>query len=135
MDKVSIGSRREFHVENAFRFNMKGPVRWIISHLLRYPFLPLVMGTAAVVNNFVYSYIQIFIGQAFDSISTPGFVLSALFPPIMGIMACAAGQGTTGILRNFTMEFLAQRIAFWEKALPFTGASGSVISWPAPPMM
>jgi ATP-binding cassette subfamily B protein len=109
-EEVTLGSRREFRVESAHTYNMKGPVRWIFSHLLRYPLFPLIMGIAAVANNFVYSYIQIFVGQAFDLISSPGFLLSVLVTPVLGILACALGQGTTGIVRNFTTEFLAQRI-------------------------
>jgi ATP-binding cassette subfamily B protein len=107
---ASLGSRREFQVEYAYKYNVKGPVRWILSHLLRYPLFPLIMGIAAVANNFVYSYIQIFVGQAFDLISAPGFLLSALLTPVLGILACALGQGTTGVVRNYTTEFLAQRI-------------------------
>ena len=107
---ASLGSRREFQVEYAYKYNLKGPVRWILSHLLRYPLFPLIMGIAAVANNFVYSYIQIFVGQAFDLISAPGFLLSALLTPVLGILACALGQGTTGVVRNYTTEFLAQRI-------------------------
>ena len=109
-EEVSFASRHEFRVESAHAFNVKSPVRWVISHLLRYPLFPLIMGFAAVANNFVYSYIQIFIGRAFDLISIPGFLLSTLLAPVLGILACALGQGTTGIVRNFTTEFLAQRI-------------------------
>ncbi len=108
--EVSLGSLREFQVESAHSYNVKGPVRWIISHLLRYPVLPLIMSIAAVVNNFAYSYIQVFVGRAFDLISAPGFQLSVLIYLILGILAFAVGQGMTGILGNFSMEFLAQRI-------------------------
>ena len=108
--EVSLGSLREFQVESAHNYNVKGPVRWIISHLLRYPVLPLIMSIAAVVNNFAYSYIQVFVGRAFDLISAPGFQLSVLIYLILGILAFAVGQGITGILGNFSMEFLAQRI-------------------------
>ncbi len=108
--EVSLGSLREFQVESAHSYNVKGPVRWIISHLLRYPLLPLIMSIAAVVNNAAYSYIQVFVGRAFDLVSTPGFQGSVLVYPILGILASAVGQGLTGILRNFSMEFLAQRI-------------------------
>ena len=107
---ISLGSLREFQVESAHSYNVKGPVRWIISHLLRYPVLPLIMSIAAVVNNFAYSYIQVFVGRAFDLISAPGFQLSVLIYLILGILAFAVGQGITGILGNFSMEFLAQRI-------------------------
>jgi ATP-binding cassette subfamily B protein len=108
--EISISPRREFRVESAHIYNMKGPMRWVISHLLRHPLFPLIMLVAAVANNFVYSYIQIFVGKAFDLVSSPGFLLSALSAPVVGILACALGQGTTGIVRNFTTEFLAQRI-------------------------
>jgi ATP-binding cassette subfamily B protein len=77
---------------------------------LRYPVFPLIIAVAAVANNFVYSYIQIFIGQAFDLISAPGFLISALLAPVLGILACALGQGLTGIVRNFTTEILAQSV-------------------------
>jgi len=40
--ELSLGSRREFQVENAYTYNVKGPVSWIFSHLLRYPLLPLI---------------------------------------------------------------------------------------------
>jgi ATP-binding cassette subfamily B protein len=108
--EVSLGFQREFQVESAHSYNVKGPVRWIISHMLRYPVLPLIMSIAAVVNNFAYSYIQVFVGRAFDLISAPGFQLSVLIYIILGILAFAVGQGITGILGNFSMEFLAQRI-------------------------
>jgi hypothetical protein len=39
-----------------------------------------------------------------------GFEMAALLAPVFGIMAFAAGQGLTGILRNFSVEFLAQKI-------------------------
>jgi ATP-binding cassette subfamily B protein len=109
-NEIVSSSRYEFHVEGAHSYNLKGPVRWILSHLLRYPLFPIIIILAAVANNFVYSYIQIFVGRAFDLISSPGFILSALKTPVLGILACALGQGTTGIIRNFTTEFLAQRI-------------------------
>lgn len=109
-DNTSFASRREFQSASAHAYNMKSPVRWVISHLMRYPVLPLIMGLAAVANNFVYSAIQVFVGKAFDIISSPGFLLAALLTPVLGILACALGQGTTGIIRNFTTEFLAQRI-------------------------
>ena len=87
-EEVSLGSRLEFRAESAHVFNVKGPVRWIISHLMRYPLFPLIMGFAAVANNFLYSYIQILVGQAFDLISAPGFLLSALLTPVLGFIEC-----------------------------------------------
>jgi len=103
-------TKREFQVKNEYQYNRKGPLRWVLSHLMRYPLLPLVLIAGAVVNNFAYSYIQVFVGRAFDVILVPGFQLSALVIPIIAILASAAGQGVTGVLRNFSAEVLAQKV-------------------------
>ena len=103
-------TKREFQVKNEYQYNRKGPLRWVFSHLMRYPLLPLVLVAAAVANNFAYSYIQVFVGRAFDVIRVPGFQISALVIPVIAILASAAGQGVTGVLRNFSVEVLAQKI-------------------------
>jgi len=103
-------TKREFQVKNEYQYNRKGPLRWVFSHLMRYPLLPLVLVAAAVANNFAYSYIQVCVGRAFDVIRVPGFQISALVIPVIAILASAAGQGVTGVLRNFSVEVLAQKI-------------------------
>ncbi len=103
-------SKKEFRLENEYEYNRTSPVRWILSHLLRYPLLPLLAIAAAVINNFGHSYIQIFIGQAFDVIISENWVTAALVVPAVGAFAGAAGQGIMGLARNWTTEFIAQRI-------------------------
>ena len=103
-------TKREFWVESQHRYSLKGPLRWVLSHLLRYPYLPLGMLTAAVINNFAYSGIQVFVGRAFDAVSAAGFELGDLRFPVLAILVCALTQGLLGVGRNTAMEFLAQRI-------------------------
>ncbi|NIP22936.1 MAG: hypothetical protein GWO38_03725, partial [Phycisphaerae bacterium] len=80
-------SKKEFRLENEYEYNRSGPVRWIISHLLRYPMLPILAVLAAIVNNVGYSYIQIFIGRAFDVIVSENWVTAALVVPAVGAFA------------------------------------------------
>jgi ATP-binding cassette subfamily B protein len=103
-------SKKEFRLENEYEYNRSGPVRWIVSHLIRYPVLPVLAVLAAIVNNVGYSSIQIFIGQAFDIIVSENWVTAALVVPAVGAFAGAAGQGLMGLGRNFATEFIAQRI-------------------------
>lgn len=103
-------TKREFRLENEYPYNRSGPLRWIISHLLRYPFFPLAMILAAIVNNLAYSNIQIFVGRGFDLITTPDWRTTELLILALSAMGAAAGQGVTGLIRNFSVEFLAQRI-------------------------
>ncbi|MQY72130.1 MAG: ATP-binding cassette domain-containing protein, partial [Dehalococcoidia bacterium] len=65
---------------------------------------------AAVLNNLAYSYIQIFIGQGFDQIITPGWRTVELLMLALGVLGSAGIQSVTGLIRNFAVEFLAQRI-------------------------
>jgi ATP-binding cassette subfamily B protein len=103
-------SKREFRLDEEYRYNRSGPVRWIISHVLRYPLFPLGMAVAAVLNNAFYSYIQIFIGRAFDLITTPGWQTASLLGIAVTVMGLAIGQGLMGLARNFSIEFAAQRV-------------------------
>jgi ATP-binding cassette subfamily B protein len=103
-------SKKEFTVANAYSYHRGSPRRWLISHVLRYPLFPLGMLLAALVNNLCYSYIQIFVGRAFDLITSPDWPISALLALALGAAAVAVGQGLTGLARNYCGEFLAQRV-------------------------
>ena len=103
-------TKREFRLENEIHYNRSGPVRWIIAHLVRYPLFPLIAILAAIFNNVAYSYIQIFIGRGFDLIVKPGWEMAALLALVFGVLGSALGQGLTGLMRNYSVEFLAQRI-------------------------
>jgi ATP-binding cassette subfamily B protein len=103
-------AKSEFSLEDEHRYNRSGPVRWIISHAIRYPIFPLGTILTAAINNWAYSYRQILVGRAFDLVTTPGWERSALLAIALGVAAAAIGQGLTGLLRNFSIEFLAQRI-------------------------
>ena len=108
-------TKREFRLENEYRFDRSGPARWIVSHLLRYPLFPLAAILAAILNNLFYSNIQVLIGRAFDLITAPGW-LSQETPTLpllilaLSVMGMAIGQGLTGLARNSSVEFVAQRI-------------------------
>jgi ATP-binding cassette subfamily B protein len=103
-------AKREFQIENEYQYDRRTPVRWVLSHMLRYPILPLGLVVCAVVNNFAYSAIQVFVGRAFDVIRVQGFGMPDLLLPVFGILASATGQGLMGILRNFSVELLAQKV-------------------------
>jgi ATP-binding cassette subfamily B protein len=102
--------KKEFRAEKEFHYNRKGPVVWIISHTLRYPLFPVAAILAAIVNNFSYSSIQLAIGRGFDIITKQGWEIQALLAVVFTIGALALGQGIFGLVRNFSIEFIAQRI-------------------------
>ncbi|MBU0705316.1 MAG: ABC transporter ATP-binding protein/permease [Chloroflexi bacterium] len=103
-------TKREFRLEKEHHYNRSGPVRWIISHLARYLIFPLVVILAAILNNWAYSYRQILIGRGFDLIIVPAWETTALLMLALGVMGAAATQSVSGLIRNFAIEFLAQRV-------------------------
>ncbi|VAW30885.1 Heterodimeric efflux ABC transporter, permease/ATP-binding subunit 1 [hydrothermal vent metagenome] len=103
-------SKKEFRVEDEYSYNHSSPIRWIASHLLRYPWLPLLVTVASIINNVAASYVQIFIGRSFDLISTPGWTTSALLALALAVFGVVVGQSVLGLTRNYTNEFIAQLI-------------------------
>ncbi|MBM4458786.1 MAG: ABC transporter ATP-binding protein [Chloroflexi bacterium] len=110
-----MATRREFKLANEYLYNRSGPVRWVISHALRYPiFAPLAL-LAAILNNYLYGNIQLSIGRAFDLIISPGWIggstpRTGLLFLALTVLAIALGQGLTGLARNYAVEFLAHKV-------------------------
>jgi ATP-binding cassette subfamily B protein len=109
-DELTVKTKREFRLEKEYAYSRSGPVRWIVSHLLRYPVFPLATILMAVVNNWAYSYRQVLVGRAFDLITTPDWVRSQLLVLVVSVVVAAVVQGVTGLLRSFSVEFLAQLV-------------------------
>jgi ATP-binding cassette subfamily B protein len=103
-------TKREFRLENEYRYKRSGPVRWIVSHMMRYPLLPLAMVLMAVVNNYAYSYRQVYIGEGFDLVTAPGWENAALLRLALGVIGVTVVQAVTGLVRNYSSDFLALRI-------------------------
>ncbi len=103
-------SKKEFRVENDYDYNRSGPTRWILSHVLRYPWLPVLVTAASIINNFSASFVQVFIGRAFDLISTPGWAATALLGVAFSVFGAVAAQSGLGIVRNYANEYIAQLI-------------------------
>ncbi|MBN1697649.1 MAG: ABC transporter ATP-binding protein [Spirochaetales bacterium] len=103
-------AKREFRIKGEYRYNRKNSLRWVLSHLFRYPLFPFFLFAAAVVNNLAFGNIQIQIGKGFNIISKAGWTPEVLLTPVFMIVVIALIQGTTGLVRNFSFEFLAQRI-------------------------
>ncbi len=102
--------KREFSLQEEIPTNRSGPIRWILSHALRYPHFPLLMFLAAAGNNYSFSYVQIFVGRAFDLITSSSWARTDLISAALLVMGAAFGQGITGLFRNYAGEFLAQAI-------------------------
>jgi ATP-binding cassette subfamily B protein len=103
-------TKREFSLPEEIPTNRSSPIRWILSHAIRYPLFPILMVLAAAGNNYAFSYVQIFVGRAFDLITGSGWTRDELIGAAILVMSAAFGQGITGLVRNYAGEFMAQAV-------------------------
>ncbi len=102
--------KREFTVASEYRYNRAGPLRWIVSHILRYPWLPGATMLLAIAVSILTSTNSVLVGRAFDLVATPGTTPAMVLHAALVILAIGAGQGIAQLLRNLAVEMLAQLV-------------------------
>ena len=103
-------SKREFRVKGAHRYDRTSPFRWVVSHILRYPLLPLGMILTSGFSNMLMSYGSVLTGEAFRWAGGAEPALSGLLHIVVLVAATRIGQGALGLGANFAVEFLGQRL-------------------------
>jgi len=103
-------SKTEFRLENEYQYNRSGPTRWILSHLFRYPWLPVVVTVAAIVNNLAHSMVPVLVGRSFDLVMGESWETAVLFSFALASFGASVLQSIFGLTRNYSNEMIAQRI-------------------------
>jgi ATP-binding cassette subfamily B protein len=103
-------SAREFTVAGEHIYDRRSPVRWIISHTLRYPWLPAFMLIGNICSSVLYNGGSILIGRAFDLVATPGVYAFGLLGLSLLILAARCGVGVVGIAQISAAQVLAERL-------------------------
>jgi len=103
-------TKREFNIQNEYEYHRSSPARWIMSHMMRYPLFPVLLLTSAIINNTAYSSIQLYLGRAFELISTTGWLSRDLLAIALSAAGVSIAQGIMGLVRNYASAFIAQRI-------------------------
>jgi ATP-binding cassette subfamily B protein len=101
---------REFTVADEYQYDRRSPLRWIISHVLRYPLLPLVMVIGVICTSSLYSYSMVLVGDAFNLISGPNASSQALLQLALLLLVVRSGVGVVDLLRLCAVELMAQRL-------------------------
>ncbi len=100
--------QREFKVQIA-KYNRKGTKRWIASHLLRYPLLPLWVFVGTILGAAMQGAVPFFIGNVFDEVYENTADASRIGYWGILILVFGVGAGLIQLTSNFAIEFLAQR--------------------------
>ncbi len=102
--------KREFSVADEYLYDRSGPVRWIVSHLLRYPHLLASFLFAATLTNVLFSTVPRLTGLAFDEVLKPEPSVQRLVSIALGILALVLVRGLLDITNAWSVETLGQRV-------------------------
>ena len=100
---------REFRTGNEYPYNRTSPERWVVSHVMRYPLLPIGFVVLAILGISVFTYTSIQIQQAFDVIEArkPVEQLAAV---ALGLLAVRASFAVMDMVNTVIRELLASRL-------------------------
>ena len=68
---MAVSTKSEFTVENAYRYNLRGPVWWIASHIWRYKWLFIGSVVLSLIDWMAYSRSPVLVGQAAEAFLDP----------------------------------------------------------------
>jgi ATP-binding cassette, subfamily B, bacterial len=102
--------KREFSVADEHVYNRSGPVRWILSHLLRYPPLLASFLLAATLTNVLFSATPLLVGLAFDEVLKPEPDPGRLLAIALAILGLVIVRGLLDITNSWSVETLGQRM-------------------------
>jgi ATP-binding cassette subfamily B protein len=100
--------RREFTVSGAYSYDRRSTLRWIFSHVWRYPWLPVVAIVGGLVSNALYSFSYVLVGEGFDVLAAAGTTGGDILRVALLVLAAFIGVGITGLASSYAFETLAQ---------------------------
>jgi ATP-binding cassette subfamily B protein len=100
---------REFTIPNEYRYDRRSAWRWVLSHVVRYPVLPLVFLITAVGMAAAQSLGAVFVGRAFDVLIGGGGP-SQLAVASLWVVAAYLGYGANDIVNSLALRVLGQRV-------------------------
>lgn len=110
-EPVSIdGHNMEFDVAGSFRGDRRGPVRWVLSHLMRYPVPVFGFVAMILVVTASSSAMARLTGAALDAVTGAEADLALLTTVCLALLGIAIGRGVADIGGAFLVELLGQRL-------------------------
>ena len=106
----TIKQNREFSVVDEHPYNRSGPVRWLISHAVRYPHLMVSFLLAATLTNVFSSVIPRLTGLAFDEVLKTAPDPNRIITIALSILGLVLVRGVIDITNAWSVETLGQRM-------------------------
>jgi len=105
---ISSDLPAEFTLPNRYRTNRTGPIRWIVSHFMRYWYLGVLILIGAYGNAYLAAVVPVKIGEAFNAIMENPAGTDVLIGIVWTIVWTQLVRGILQFGRNFGAEWLGQ---------------------------
>lgn len=100
-------SGKEFTVTGAYTYDHRSPVRWVWSHVMRYPWLPVAFVVTVIGMAALQSWSAVLVGNAFDAV-VGGITLEQLTRLALIILGVRVAFGVIDLANSFVVQLLAQ---------------------------
>ena len=104
-------SNREFTVASEYQYNHSSPVRWILSHVLRYKHFILSFALASLITNSFYATVPILTGAAFTAVLQGKTGQDQLVQIVLLILGVVLIGGVVDLSARLSSEILGKRLA------------------------
>ena len=109
-DERSSNESAEFTVEGQHAYDRRGPVRWIVSHLVRHPWLLALFLVGSVVASFFNGLIPLYTGRAFNDVLGDADDPQRLLVEIaIALTVIVVARGLVDIAARYAIEFVGKR--------------------------
>ena len=102
-------SRREFTVANEYQYNHRSPLRWLSSHIMRYPILVVTFLLTTIGMAASQSMSAVMVGRAVDTVIR-GAGAAALTVAALLVVSAYVAYGLFDIVNSMAIRVLAQRV-------------------------
>lgn len=104
-------AKREFTVANEYVYDQRGPIRWTISHVLRYKRFIASFMLASIVTNTLYATVPTLTGTAFNVVVQGQAVRDQLVGIALAILGIVVCGGAVDVVARLSSEILAKHLA------------------------
>ena len=116
--------KSEFRVANKYHYVNTSHTRWILSHLGRFPYLPLIAVGSEVIASVASGYIQFLVGDGFDITRSSSIQSSYILNIVMKVIICAVIEGIFTFFKDSSLQITGETMERNIKEEYFTSLLG-----------
>ena len=116
--------KSEFRVANKYHYVNTSHTRWIVSHLCRFPYLPLIAVGSEIIASVASGYIQFLVGDGFDITRSSSIQSSYILNIVMKVVICAVIEGIFTFFKDSSLQITGETLERNIKEEYFTSLLG-----------